>query len=256
MVTMLPAEARLPIAALDALDRLLVLEERERGALADRLHDGPLQDLVATRYLADLTVQAAARSATPATVAERLGAVRDAAQDALVGTRRLLGSLTARCADGTGLTQALAALGTAGGGAGGGGRGAAGGAARGGGGLAVEVQAADAGTLPPGIAIVAYRLVQALLADTAERGATTAVVRARRTSDALEVSVAGSVAPDLEAPAVARWVVRIGMLGGTILTDPTGTTTARLPMPAGAVPEPLVGTTDPAHTTTMRPEAT
>ncbi len=250
---MLPAEARLPSAALDALDRLLVLEERERGALADRLHDGPLQDLVATRYLADLTVQAAARSATPATVAERLGAVRDAAQDALVGTRRLLGSLTARCADGTGLTQALAALGTAGGGAGGAAGGRAGGAA---GGLAVEVQAADAGTLPPGIAIVAYRLVQALLADTAERGATTAVVRARRTSEALEVSVAGSVSPDLEAPAVARWVVRIGMLGGTILTDPTGTTTARLPMPAGAVPEPLVGTTDPAHTTTMRPEAT
>lgn len=244
---MLPAEARVPSAALDALDRLLVLEERERGALADRLHDGPLQDLVATRYLADLTVQAAARSATPATVAERLGAVRDAAQDALVGTRRLLGSLTARCADGTGLTQALAALGTAGGAGGGGG---------GGGGLAVEVQAADAGTLPPGIAIVAYRLVQALLADTAERGATTAVVRARRTSEALEVSVAGSVAPDLEAPAVARWVVRIGMLGGSILTDPTGTTTARLPMPAGAVPEPLVGTPDPAHTTTMRPEAT
>jgi len=248
VVTMLPAEARLPSAALDALDRLLVLEERERGALADRLHDGPLQDLVATRYLADLTVQAAARSATPATVAERLGAVRDAAQDALVGTRRLLGSLTARCADGTGLTQALAALGTAGG--------AAGGAAGGGGGLAVEVQAADAGTLPPGIAIVAYRLVQALLADTAERGATTAVVRARRTSEALEVSVAGSVAPDLDAPAVARWVVRIGMLGGTILTDPTGTTKARLAMPAGAVPEPLVGTPDPAHTTTMRPEAT
>jgi len=247
---MLPAEARLPSAALDALDRLLVLEERERGALADRLHDGPLQDLVATRYLADLTVQAAARSATPATVAERLGAVRDAAQDALVGTRRLLGSLTARCADGTGLTQALAALGTAAAGAAGG---AAGG---GGGGLAVEVQAADAGTLPPGIAIVAYRLVQALLADTAERGATTAVVRARRTSEALEVSVAGSVAPDLEAAAVARWVVRIGMLGGTILTDPTGTTTARLPMAAGAVPEPLVGTPDPAHTTTMRPEAT
>lgn len=242
---MLPAEARLPSAALDALDRLLVLEERERGALADRLHDGPLQDLVATRYLADLTVQAAAHSATPATVAERLGAVRDAAQDALVGTRRLLGSLTARCADGTGLTQALAALGTAAGAAGGGG-----------GGLAVEVQAADAGTLPPGIAIVAYRLVQALLADTAERGATTAVVRARRTSEALEVSVAGSVAPDLEAAAVARWVVRIGMLGGTILTDPTGTTTARLPMAAGAVPEPLVGTPDPAHTTTMRPEAT
>jgi len=242
---MLPAEARLPSAALDALDRLLVLEERERGALADRLHDGPLQDLVATRYLADLTVQAAARSATPATVAERLGAVRDAAQDALVGTRRLLGSLTARCADGTGLTQALAALGTAAGAAGGGG-----------GGLAVEVQAADAGTLPPGIAIVAYRLVQALLADTAERGATTAVVRARRTSEALEVSVAGSVSPDLEAAAVARWVVRIGMLGGTILTDPTGTTTARLPMAAGAVPEPLVGTPDPAHTTTMRPEAT
>ncbi len=241
---MLPAEARLPSAALDALDRLLVLEERERGALADRLHDGPLQDLVATRYLADLTVQAAARSATPASVAERLGAVRDAAQDALVGTRRLLGSLTARCADGTGLTQALAALGTAAG------------AAGGGGGLAVEVQAADAGTLPPGIAIVAYRLVQALLADTAERGATTAVVRARRTSEALEVSVAGSVAPDLEAAAVARWVVRIGMLGGTILTDPTGTTTARLPMAAGAVPEPLVGTPDPAHTTTMRPEAT
>jgi signal transduction histidine kinase len=250
---MLPAEARLPSAALDALDRLLVLEERERGALADRLHDGPLQDLVATRYLADLTVQAAARSATPATVAERLGAVRDAAQDALVGTRRLLGSLTARCADGTGLTQALAALGTAAGAAGGAAGGGAGGAA---GGLAVEVQAADAGTLPPGIAIVAYRLVQALLADTAERGATTAVVRARRTPEALEVSVAGSVAPDLEAPAVARWVVRIGMLGGTILTDPTGTTTARLPMPAGAVPEPLVGTTDPAHTTTMRPEAT
>jgi len=249
---MLPAEARLPSAALDALDRLLVLEERERGALADRLHDGPLQDLVATRYLADLTVQAAARSATPATVAERLGAVRDAAQDALVGTRRLLGSLTARCADGTGLTQALAALGTAGGGAGGAAGGRAGGAA---GGLAVEVQAADAGTLPPGIAIVAYRLVQALLADTAERGATTAVVRARRTLEALEVSVAGSVAPDLEAPAVARWVVRIGMLGGSILTDPTGTTTARLPMP-GAVPEPLVGTPDPAHTTTMRPEAT
>ena len=252
-MTVLPPTATVALDVLDALDRLLVLEEQDRGALADRLHDGPLQDLVAARYLADLTLHALRAlppvDALPAVTA-RATAVRDADQDALVATRRLLGSLTARCTDGRGLPAALTAV--------------AGSVASAG--LTADVVAGpDSGELDalrPGTAVVAHRLAQALLVDAAARGATTATVRAERVPPSydgapavLRVVVTGTVTPDLEEPGVARWVARAGLLGGHVATGPAGTT-VHLPLHRPGPPATAPPTAHPVAPAAQFPEDT
>lgn len=223
------AAASAGAAAEAALARLLVLEEQERGALAGRLHDGPVQDLVATRYLVDLTLIALRRGAVPAAAAllpDRVVALREGAQDALVGARRMLSSLTARCVDGRGLPAALAAVGEAAEAAG----------------LAVHLTVTttdlgasegDLDALPPATAVLAWRCVQALLMDVTERAAGSASVRVRLrggTPSVLEVGVDASCEPDLRAPAVAPWIERVRLVGGTAGSSPTGVL-LRLPLP-------------------------
>lgn len=202
-----------------ALARLLVLEEEERGALAGLLHDGPVQDLVATRYLADLAGLALRRrdggtNIDLAGFEDRISALRAGAQDALAGTRRMLGSLTARCLDGTGLPGALAA--------------AAAGAGESG--LAVTLVAADPAleVLPPGTAVLAWRMVQAVLTDCAARGAAKADVAARCEGGELLLTLSTRCSPNLDSPAVAPWTARVGIFGGSTATGPTGLT-VRLP---------------------------
>ena len=80
-----------------AAGELLAAAERGRDALADALHDGPVQALVAARYAAD----AAVRGADPADA-------RAAVQEALVAMRRSLWQLRPRGGDG--LTDALREL--------------------------------------------------------------------------------------------------------------------------------------------------
>lgn len=196
-----------------ALTHLLVLEERERGALAGALHDGPIQDLVATRYLADLAAVALRRQAGSEVIdladpLSRAVAVRDASQEALVAARRVLSSLTARCLDGTGLPDALTAAAAA--------------AGQIGLTVALVVQTEQIDALPPAVAVVAWRLTQALLADLAGRGATVATVEAHRVGDVLRISVTAPLSSGLGAPAVARWVDRAALFGGSIDSEPTG----------------------------------
>lgn len=82
----------LALALLDAADA-------DAHALADALHDGPVQDLVVARYAAD----AAVRSADAA-------GARDAVQGALVALRRALWLLRPRPSTGEELPAALRAL--------------------------------------------------------------------------------------------------------------------------------------------------
>ena len=76
---------------------LLDAAERDREAVADALHDGPVQSMVVARYAADAGVH----GADPVLV-------RDAVQDGLIDVRRSLWHLRPRGADG--LSEALALL--------------------------------------------------------------------------------------------------------------------------------------------------
>jgi signal transduction histidine kinase len=161
--------------------------DAEVNALADALHDGPVQDLVVARYAAD----AAAAAADPARS-------RDAVQGALVAVRRALWLLRPRGAADGGLSGALCALsdqlarwGTTP--------------------LLLELDAdADAG-LSPAQAAAAYRLVQAVAT-----GAEPVTVTLRRTPDggcALTV-VGGQPLPS------AAWTARAHALGARLTSTP------------------------------------
>ena len=114
--------------------RLLAVAEDERDALADALHDGPVQGLVAARYAVD----AAARGAD-------LVLAREAVQEALVGLRRTLWHLRPRGTDDLAaalhsLSDHLVDAGSSG----------------------LDVDVDPAAALPDPVARLAYRLVQAL----------------------------------------------------------------------------------------------
>ena len=228
------AGALLSVAPGPAVTRLIVLEELERGDLASRLHDGPAQDLIATRYLLDLAVAASARSGAGGAggaVIEQLAGARTSAHDGLTAVRRMLGSLTARCCDGTGLAVALQVAAEQ----------------SGADGVAAAVDAdPDDGQLdglPPACAIVAWRLAQVVLAaaprpappsdrpSVAPPGPLVPVVRARAGDGVLRLDLVVPVAVDPLAPTVARWLERVTLVGGTSTVGPAGIT-AILPAPA------------------------
>lgn len=184
------------------LDDLIVVEENERGSVGARLHDGPLQDLLATRYLTDLALRAAARGADVDALRAQLEAIRAAASTALAGHRKLLAELTARATTGRGLAGAL--------------RAAAASIAP-----AALVETGDAhdgelGELPPAVAVTAYRLAVCLLrvCETVSP-----VLRVRRTGDTLVVDLDSPVA--LAEPEVAGWVARAVAIGGSVASGAT-----------------------------------
>ncbi len=148
--------------------------EAERDALADALHDGPVQTLVVARYTAD----AAARGGDPAKA-------RDAVQDALVELRRTLWGLRPR--GDRGLVGALEQLATHL-------------AERGTGSLGLVCGTDIAG--PP--AVLAYRLVQAVSGVGA--------VRVALRSDATQVVVDIDGGGPLDRP--ESWSRRVHALGG------------------------------------------
>lgn len=153
---------------------LLAGADADLDALADRLHDGVLQALVVARYACD----AVTRGADPALA-------RDAVQDALVALRREVWLLRPRAEDG--LAAALADL-------------SAQLVAAGRPGLALDLDPAAAAALSPARAALAYRLVQAVVAD-----------------DLLAVRLtAGALVLDACLPDSSTWSLRARALGAEL----------------------------------------
>ncbi len=170
--------------------------ETDRDAVADALHDGPVQALVVARYAAD----AAARGGDPVQA-------RDAVQAALVDLRRFLWHLRPRGA--AGLVEALDQL---------------------------SAQLVQAGGAPVGVlgdvaaatalrgapSVTAYRLVQAVaLVDAGP-----VRVTLRTDGRSLRLDVEGGAA----LPMPDRWQRRVRAHGGTLSTS-TGRLRLVLPHP-------------------------
>ena len=170
--------------------------DRVADALADALHDGPVQVLVAARYACD----AAVRGGDPA-------AARDAVQEAVVALRRTMWHLRPRGA--ADLPAALAALAD---------RRAEAGEPP----LALVVDADAAGRLSPPARALAYRLVQAARPDRVVLAATAAAADVRLDLDG-DVVLDG---PD-------RWLRRLRALGGDLVPAPGR---LRVLLPAAVLP--------------------
>jgi hypothetical protein len=170
--------------------------EGDRDAVADALHDGPVQALVVARYACD----AAVRGADPALA-------RDAVQTSLVDLRRFLWHLRPRGAGGLmeALDQLSVQLVEAGGPA-----------------LVVLGDVAAAGALRGAPAVTAYRLVQAV----ARPDAGPVRVTLRTDGRTLRVDVDGGA----ELPGPDRWLRRVQAHGGDLSTS-TGRVRLVLPNP-------------------------
>lgn len=185
------AAAVLGLALMPADDLL----EHEQDALADALHDGPVQALVVARYASDAAVRGGDAVAA-----------RDAVQSALVDVRRFLWHLRPRGA--SGLVEALDQLSTH--------LVEAGHPAVG---VLGDVEVASALHGPP--AVLAYRLVQAL----ARPGGPGTRVTLRADGLRLVVDVDGGT--PLADP--ERWERRARSLGGSLSSSASTTTDASLP---------------------------
>ena len=163
---------------------LLELADAELDALADRLHDGPLQALVAARYACDASVRGAADPAL----------ARAAVQEALVALRREMWLLRPRGAGG--LSHALAALSTQRVGAGLPG-------------LSVHLDTGVPDALSPAVGAAAYRLVQAVSRNVS----TVLPVRLARCCAGAALDVGGPLDP------VDGWSVRARALGAELVAD-------------------------------------
>lgn len=177
------ALARRPAAA---VTDVVVAAEHDLDDLADALHDGPVQALVAARYLADAAVRGG-----------DAGAARAAVQEALVQLRLFLWHLRPRT-DG-GLGPALSALSAR--------------VSDGGGSALVLAGAPGRGDALRGPAAgAAYRLVQAVV----RPGTSACLVSTDVDAGSLVVHVDGGAA--LSRP--DRWARRARALGGDLLSSP------------------------------------
>jgi signal transduction histidine kinase len=203
--------------------RFIDATERERAELAGQLHDGPLQSLVAARYVTDMAGMAL-RDGT-------FDEARRGVQAGLVSARRALWQLRPHAADGADLAGALQSLGEKLGEATG---------------LRVSIDAsALPAQMPPSVASAAFRLAQEMLsASVRERAATRATVSAEVDGDVLVVTVTDDgVGQVVEVPpGLARWREWVSLLGGEVrLRGKRGGGAwmrARLPMTDGTAEEP------------------
>jgi len=162
---------------------LLAAADADLDALADRLHDGALQSLVAARYACD----AVTRGADPVLA-------RDAVQQALVTLRREVWLLRPRTEQG--LPSALADL-------------AAQLVSAGRAGLRLQVDPAV--RMPPACVAAAYRLVQDLLGQTP--------LNLCLSTDGARVALA----LDAPLPDPRAWTLRADALGGELVATATTT---------------------------------
>ncbi len=163
---------------------LLEFADADLDALADRLHDGPLQALVAARYACDASVRGAADPAQ----------ARAAVQDALVALRREMWLLRPRGADG--LSDALVALS---------GQRVSAGLP----GLSVRLDTGVPAALSPAASAAVYRLVQAVSRNVS----TVLPVRLARCCAGAALDVGGPL------DTVDGWSTRARALGGELVAD-------------------------------------
>lgn len=167
---------------------LVALADADLAALADRLHDGPLQALVAARYACDASVRGAADPAL----------ARAAVQDALVTLRREMWLLRPRGAGG--LSDALVGLS---------GQRVSAGLP----GLSVHLDAGVAAALSPSASATSYRLVQSV----SRTVMTVLSVRLTRCGELAALDLDAAV-DDPDA-----WTLRARALGGELVADSAST---------------------------------
>ena len=195
---------------------LLAGADADADAVADDLHDGPVQELVYARFAAD----AAARGGDVA-------AARDAVQVALQSLRRALWMLRPRGATDGGLAGVLPQLSQR-----------LADADRPGLLLDLDPEASDA--LPAAAASVAYRLVQ-VYARTSEEPVAVAL---DRTSGPDGAAVLLRLAGGGPLPSPERWTARARAVGAALSNDPSGSVRLSVPVRPRTAPVP---------TTTARP---
>lgn len=163
-------------------------------AVADVLHDGLLQDLVAARYLLDLMDGSHATWADDPKVAELANAVRGALEQA----RDLMASTRAHSRDGKGLTEALTEL-----------------AAR----CAVpsELTVDLPEELEPAVAVTAYRLVQAVIG--ASRAATAEQISIHADTRAARLRVTAVITGSCDVSWAPSWEHHLRSFGGSLVVD-------------------------------------
>lgn len=201
---------------------LLDAAEDEADRLADRLHDGAVQDLVAARWAADSAV----RGGDPA-------ATRQAVQTALQALRRVVWQLRPRGADG--LEPALAALSVAL-------------VESGRPPMTVLASAGAADALSPTASRVAYRLVQAVVCAGPDQAGQPVQVGLRTDGNTLVLTLHGGVLPPSDRWTdhwtddwADHWARRLRAVGGDLVTH-SGRLCVLLPLavpPAPAIPDDL-----------------
>lgn len=177
--------------------RFIEASEREHEELASQLHDGPLQSLVAARYVTDIAGLALRDGS--------LDEARQGVQAGLVHARRALWQLRPHASDGQDLAGALQSLATQLGDYIG---------------LRVEVETLGVPpVLPPSVASAAFRLSQEMLcAAVRDRAATRALVSLELDANMLVLVVTDDgVGQVVEVPAgLARWREWVSLLGGDV----------------------------------------
>lgn len=177
--------------------RFIEATEREHEELAGQLHDGPMQSLVAARYVTDM-----------AGMAVRDGSfdeARQGVQAGLVQARRALWQLRPHASDGHDLAGALQSL-----------------AEQLADYIGLRVDVVAEGlppTLPPAVASAAFRVAQEMLcASVRDRAAARASVTAQIDGDLLILVVTDDgVGQVVEVPAgLARWREWVSLLGGDV----------------------------------------
>lgn len=181
-----PAPQRLALALLEAADAAA-------DAAVDDLHDGPVQQLAAARYAADV----AARGGD-------LAPVRDAVQASLIALRRALWLLRPRAAGGEGLAVVLPQLSSHL-------------QEAGRPGLLLDLDAAASARLPSAAASVCYRLVQEVAGQAGDPATGVRLSAGRR---AVRLEVDGDLTA--VAHAAGAWSARARALGADLHVPPTG----------------------------------
>ena len=159
--------------------------------LADSIHDGVVQDLVAARYLLDLLADSHPDG--------ELDNLTTAIRDALVHARALMAQARSQVRDGRGLSAALrelAAVAT----------------------VPAELSLDLPNELEPGTAVTVYRLAQAIFQGAQAGGASHVAMRADTRGQTLRVTAVITGGSDVSW--VASWEHHLLTMGGSMDVEP------------------------------------